>query len=95
MENKLDINYIIEDSEEINIRELRKRAGMSREQFCGYFRIPYRTLQSWELGERDTPIYVKRLLMYVIRINELMENGRLILSEESGQEGEGYGGEEK
>ena len=88
MEIKLDINYVVDDSEKLDIRELRRETGMSRQQFCGYFRLPYRTLQSWELGDRETPDYVKRLLAYTIRINKLIEKKKLVLKEETEHEGE-------
>lgn len=46
------------------IEELRKLTGMKRLEFCQYFRIPYRTLQSWELGDRECPTYLMELIKY-------------------------------
>ena len=40
------------------VKELRAKYGLSREHICDAFQIPYRTLQSWELGERRCPEYV-------------------------------------
>lgn len=91
MENKLDLAHLVEESETIDVRKLREDAGMNRREFCEYFKIPYRTLQSWEVGDRDTPFYVKRLLAYVIRINGMIEGNKLIPRETIAQEGEEHG----
>lgn len=40
------------------LKELRKQYGLTRAHVCDAFQIPYRTLQSWELGERQCPEYV-------------------------------------
>lgn len=34
---------------------LREQSGMNRKDFCHYVGLPYRTWQSWELGERECP----------------------------------------
>jgi DNA-binding transcriptional regulator YiaG len=46
------------------IKDLREKANMTRQQFCDYFGIPYRTLQDWELGSRKCPEYVYKLIEY-------------------------------
>ena len=46
------------------MRELRKRTGMNRKEFCHFFEIPYRTVTDWELDNRHAPEYVLRLLEY-------------------------------
>lgn len=53
------------------IIELRKATGMNRKVFCEHFKIPYRTVTDWELGNRRCPDYVLRLLEYYIRMNHL------------------------
>lgn len=50
----------------MKIKEIRERAGYSRYEFCNLFEIPYRTLQSWELGERVPPEYVVKLIEKVL-----------------------------
>ena len=47
-----------------SIQALREQYGLSRKQFTEMFNIPYRTLQSWELGERNCPEYVLELIKY-------------------------------
>ncbi len=51
--------------------EMRKRTGMNRREFAEYFGIPYRTVQDWELGNRQMPEYLFRLMEYKIRIEKL------------------------
>ena len=46
----------------VDVKQLRERYGLTREQFCDIFEIPYRTLQSWELGARKCPVYVFRMM---------------------------------
>ena len=53
------------------IIELREATGMNRKVFCEYFKIPYRTVTDWELGNRHCPEYVLRLLEYYIQMNDL------------------------
>ena len=50
------------------VRSLRESTGMSRQEFAGYFEIPYRTLQDWELGNRRIPEYLLRLMEYKARL---------------------------
>lgn len=54
------------------ITDLRKETGMSRKEFCEYFEIPYRTMQSWELGERELPDYLLRLLAYRVKLDPFL-----------------------
>ena len=37
---------------------------MCRPQFAEYFGIPYRTIQSWEIGDRKCPPYLLDLMKY-------------------------------
>ena len=56
--------------------ELRKRTGMNRREFAEYFGIPYRTLQDWELGNRNMPDYLLRLMAYKVAIEGLEKAGK-------------------
>ena len=53
--------------------EIRKRTGLNRREFAEYFNIPYRTVQDWELGNRQMPEYLFRLIEYKIRMEKLMK----------------------
>lgn len=55
--------------------ELRESAGMNRRQFAEYFEIPYRTVQDWELGNREMPEYLLRLIAYKLQMEKLLDNG--------------------
>lgn len=48
----------------MTFKELREASGMTRNQFCEYFGIPYRTIQDWELGNRKCPEYLLELMKY-------------------------------
>lgn len=51
----------------MTFKELREQSGMTRNQFVEYFGIPYRTIQDWELGNRNCPEYLLELLEYKLR----------------------------
>ena len=58
------------------MKELRESTGLNRKEFCEKFDIPYRTMTEWELGHRNAPPYVLRLLTYYINMQrQLAENG--------------------
>ncbi len=49
------------------IRSLRKKTGLTGEQFSQKYHIPFNTLRKWEGGFRTPPIYVVELLEYRIK----------------------------
>ena len=58
------------------MKELRESTGLSRKDFCEKFDIPYRTMTEWELGHRNAPPYVLRLLSYFVSMQKkLSEKG--------------------
>ena len=58
------------------MKELRESTGLNRKEFCEKFDIPYRTMTEWELGHRNAPPYVLRLLSYYIKMQkQLAETG--------------------
>lgn len=48
----------------MEFKEIRAQSGMTRPQFAEYFKIPYRTIQDWELGNRKCPAYLLDLIQY-------------------------------
>ena len=56
--------------------ELRRQTGMNRREFAEYFGIPYRTVQDWELGNRQMPEYLLRLMMYKVGIENMRKEKR-------------------
>lgn len=53
------------------LRELRSKTGMNRREFAEYFEIPYRTVQDWELGNRQMPEYLLRLMAYKVKMEKV------------------------
>ena len=51
----------------MTFKELREASGMSRQQFIDYFNSPYRTIQSWDLGDRQCPQYLLDLMEYKLK----------------------------
>lgn len=47
----------------MKIEEARKQKNMSRKEVSEWLEIPYRTLQNWEIGERQCPPYVEKLIV--------------------------------
>ncbi len=54
---------------------VREESGMNRKDFSEWLGIPYRTMQEWELGRRQMPEYVLRLIAYKVRMEK--ERGNL------------------
>lgn len=54
----------------MTFKELREQSGMSRTQFAEYFGIPYRTVQDWELGNRECKDYLIELMEYKLKHRE-------------------------
>ena len=54
--------------------KFRESTGMNRREFCEYFEIPYRTVQDWELGNRQMPEYLFRLMKYKAEMEKLCKN---------------------
>lgn len=46
----------------MEIKELRIKMKMSQREFSEYFGIPTRTIQCWEIGQRNPPDYIPKLL---------------------------------
>lgn len=68
------------------VKRLRERYGLSRQQFCDVFCIPYRTVQAWELDHRKCPLYVylmmEKLLELAQRLGGLDEFKKGVASDE-------------
>ena len=58
----------------MTLKELREQAKMSRNDFGEYFNIPYRTIQNWELGVRECPEYLLKLMEYKLKNEKLISD---------------------
>jgi DNA-binding transcriptional regulator YiaG len=50
----------------VDVKALRERHRLSRRAFCDIFEIPYRTVQSWELGLRECPVWVYKMIEFIL-----------------------------
>lgn len=57
----------------MTITEMRNYIGVSRAEFSRRYRIPLRTLESWEAGVRTPPEYVLDLLEESVRRTDIIE----------------------
>ena len=46
-----------------NIKEVRIAAGLTQASMHQIMGIPIRTIRSWELGERECPLWAERLIV--------------------------------
>lgn len=54
------------DAANRSIKEIAAAAGLSQRKLAERFAIPYRTMDSWCMGERNCPIYVKMMMQEVL-----------------------------
>lgn len=59
-----------EFAEQISIKNLRSRTGMSQSMFANYMEIPVRTLQEWEQGKRTPSSYIVKMIHRIIQLEE-------------------------
>ena len=53
---------------------LKKQTQLTWKAFAEYFGVPYRTMQDWQLGNRDMPAYLLRLMIYKIETDRRFNN---------------------
>ena len=51
----------------MTIKEIRSITGLSAQKFGDLYKIPLRTIQNWEEGQRNPPEYVLMLLERVVK----------------------------
>ena len=59
--------YCFMDKEWLTLQQIRLKLGMTQRAFADYFEIPLRTLERWEAGRSDPPVYVVHLVETVAR----------------------------
>ena len=68
--------FIWELAHDFNFRKIRAISGMTQAEFVREYRIPRRTIEHWDVGERTPPPYVLELLaadVVSVKIKEVME----------------------
>ncbi len=64
-EGKKEHGCIVHIPDEINVRRIRKKIGLSQQDFSNQYGFPVRTLQEWEQG-RTMPTGAARAFLMVI-----------------------------
>lgn len=67
------------------LKGLRERLDMNRTEFSRYMDIPLRTLEEWEAGRRQMPEYVLRLIVYYVKVQQILRGKGIELEEEHEQ----------
>ena len=57
--------------EKVSFKELIKSLGMTQKEFSETFGIPMGTLRHWISGDRECPVYTKRMLAYMVELKRL------------------------
>lgn len=58
----------------MTIKELRQQAGLTKTEFSEKYKIPLRTLEHWELGDRLPPDYVVDMIKKIIEYERNLKN---------------------
>lgn len=51
----------------VSIREIRELTGLSQSAFAKKYDIPVASLRHWEIGQRQAPTYLVKLLERVVK----------------------------
>lgn len=54
------------------IRSIRQKTGLSQAAFAERYEIPKRTIENWEAGIREPPIYVLKMLEILVEHPEIL-----------------------
>lgn len=58
----------------MNIKQLRKRTGLSQSRFAEYFNVPVRTIQKWECNGSTPPEYIPQMMSRILDLEEKLQN---------------------
>lgn len=58
----------------MDIKELRKKAGMTQKTFSEYFGMSKRAVEEWEGGRRKCPDYLLNLIHYKLKKEEIIKD---------------------
>ena len=57
----------------MTIREILTATGMTQTALAKRFDIPLRTVQNWATGQRECPVYIRKMMMEILGIIETAE----------------------
>lgn len=52
----------------MTIREILTATGMTQKALGERFDIPLRTIQNWATGQRECPIYIRKMMIEILRL---------------------------
>lgn len=52
----------------MTIREILNATGMTQKALAERFGIPLRTVQNWATGQRECPIYIRKMIIEILRL---------------------------
>lgn len=58
----------------MTIKEMRAKTGLTQAKICQVTGVPMRTWQHWEMGDREVPAYVVRLIRYFLEHEQLFKD---------------------
>ena len=64
------------------LKKARTLSGMKQKEMAEYLYMPRRTYQDWELGNRDIPEYILRLVLYKLEMEKIIPTGLLASMDE-------------
>lgn len=63
-----EMSVMSAQEEKVSFKELIKSLGMTQKEFSETFGIPMGTLRHWISGDRECPVYTKRMLAYMVEL---------------------------
>lgn len=52
----------------MTIREILQATGMTQKALAERFEIPHRTVQNWANGQRECPVYIRKMMVEILRL---------------------------
>lgn len=59
----------------MDMKEIRKKSGLSQKKFAEKYGLPYRSVENWEEGSRKPPDYVLDLLNFRVETDLVLKMG--------------------
>lgn len=59
----------------MTIKSLRTASGMTQQAFADFFKIPKRSIENWEGGQRKCPPYLLNLMEYKLTHEGYIKKG--------------------
>lgn len=70
-----EMSVLSAQEEKVSFKELIKSLGMTQKEFSETFGIPMGTLRHWISGDRECPVYTKRMLAYMVELKDWRQKG--------------------